>query len=49
MSFPDCPECGKRFSKRIHRSFVVKYLLPWRKVKRYYCSNCKRSFYVKST
>jgi len=47
MSFPNCPRCHTRFSKKLHRNFFVKYLLPFLKVRRYYCKTCDRNFYVK--
>ncbi|PWK69283.1 hypothetical protein LX99_04782 [Mucilaginibacter oryzae] len=43
-----CPKCNSKFCDRIKRGRVVKYLLPWLKLKRYYCSKCQNRFYKRS-
>jgi len=47
MSFPVCPKCNTKFSKRLHRNFLLKIILPWLKVRRYYCKNCDRNYYTR--
>ena len=45
MKFPDCPKCTIEFSEKLHRNFFLKYILQWLPVRRFYCGNCKNSYY----
>lgn len=40
-----CPRCKNKFCDRIKRGSIVKLLLPWLQVKRYYCAKCSNRFY----
>jgi hypothetical protein len=45
MKFPDCPKCKIRFSKQLHRNFVLKVMFPWLRLRHFYCKNCDGSYY----
>jgi transposase-like protein len=40
-----CPRCKNQFCDRVKRGSVVKLLLPWLSLKRYYCAKCSNRFY----
>lgn len=41
-----CPKCKTALRHRIKRGFVVKNILNWLPVKRFYCYKCKRKLYI---
>lgn len=41
-----CPRCGHYFQYRMPRSFVVRYLLFFLPLSKYFCGNCLKSRYV---
>jgi hypothetical protein len=47
MNFPLCPKCKTPFNKRLHRNFLIKILLPWLSLRKYYCKNCDSSYTVR--
>lgn len=42
-----CPKCDTLTDYRVHRSLVVKKLLFFMPLKRYWCPRCFNRFYVK--
>ncbi|QJD94725.1 hypothetical protein HH214_01965 [Mucilaginibacter robiniae] len=45
-NYPICPVCGHQFKYRCKRSLLVKTLLFWTPVKRYFCTHCAVCRYV---
>jgi len=45
MKFPYCPACKTKFSKQLHRNFVLKVMLPWVPLRQFYCGTCDTAYY----
>ena len=43
---PLCQVCGHEFKYRVKRNWVVKILMFWSPVKRYFCEECAESYYI---
>ncbi|MGZ3767050.1 MAG: hypothetical protein ACXVA2_20475 [Mucilaginibacter sp.] len=41
-----CPGCGNYFQHRMPRGFLVKYLLFFLPLSKYFCGSCLKSHYV---
>ncbi len=45
-TYPICPACGRRFKYRLKRSWLMRTLVFWKPLKRYYCAYCKCNRYI---
>ena len=41
-----CPRCGRYFQYRMPRPFIIKYLLFFLPLSKYFCGYCLKSRYV---
>ncbi|OCX54706.1 hypothetical protein BEL04_10810 [Mucilaginibacter sp. PPCGB 2223] len=43
----NCPRCGVPFHARIHRSWLIKRFFPKWPVRRFFCGDCLKKYYIK--